>query len=392
MITQIKKMILYRLDTIIVFALLTTVCVYSQSFFSMRGLGEQIIYTDAISSSLGGLVSLGRENPSFPISLDKTTFYASILPSLVLGSENGSNRGTYDIRPLSVDGKIPLPYGFRVGLKLSEQFNQNFNIYSDSTQFSNYWVRRHIVGQGGIYRITGGIGKSVFDDHLTLGFEYSKLLGQSMERWFFEVMNGNYLTIDTINTNYSGNSIRFGATSKISFLTLGIMAENILPVMINSNVVTHGIVIDSVKGLKFTAPYNIGCGVAIDKFFKTTLFLDVFYENWSNTKLADTLSTGYKNSMKFSIGAEHWLNDNYPVRVGLRYYQTYLSDHTGKQINEVALTCGSSVKIPKFGFLDYSLEILQRQGKDLKETIARLNFSLSYDEAWKKRTRRWGNY
>jgi hypothetical protein len=132
--------------------------------------------------------------------------------------------------------------------------------------------------------------------------------------------------------------------------------------------------------------------MVIDKLPQTKFFLDIYYENWSNIKLADTLVSGYKNSMKYSIAAEHWLNDNYPLRIGLRYYQTYLEDHLGNQINEVALTGGSSIKIPKFGFFDYSLEIIQRRGKILKETIGRINFSFSYDEAWKKRTRRWGNY
>jgi hypothetical protein len=392
MITQIKNLGLHRFYKIIILGLISIICIQGQSFFSMRGFGEQIIYTDAISSGLGGLVSLGRENPSFPLTLDKTTFYASIAPSFVFGQQNRMKRAIYDIRPIAVDGKIPLPYGFRIGLKLAEQFNQNFNIYSESTQFSNYWIRRHIIGQGGIYRIAGGISKSFFDQQLSLGFEYSKLLGQSMERWYFEVMNGSYITIDTINTNYSGNSIRFGALANISFITLGVSVENILPGRISSKVISHGVVVDSVKGLKFTAPYNIGLGIIVNKLSGTKFFLDIFYENWSNTKFSDTLVTGYKNSMKYSVAAEHWLNDIYPLRIGLRYYQTYLKDHLGNQINEIALTGGSSIKIPKFGFLDYSLEIMRRQGKELKETIGRINFSFSYDEAWKKRTRRWGNY
>jgi hypothetical protein len=393
MITQIKNLRLHRLSgTIVIALLITAVSIKGQSFFSMRGFGEQLLYTDAYSSSLGGLVSLGRENPAFPIALEKTSFCASVTPDFVIGQESGASRVIYDIRPVSVDGKIPLPYGFRAGLKLSEQFNQNFNIYSESTQFSNYWIRRHIIGQGGIYRLTGGIGKSFFNRKLTLGFEYSKLLGQSMERWYFEVMNGNYITLDTINTNYSGNSIRFGAMANISFVTIGLSAENILPGRINGNIISHGTIVDSVRGLKYTAPYNIGIGMVIDKLPQTKFFLDIYYENWSNIKLADTLVSGYKNSVKYSIAAEHWLNDNYPLRIGLRYYQTYLEDHLGNQINEVALTGGSSIKIPKFGFFDYSLEIIQRRGKILKETIGRINFSFSYDEAWKKRTRRWGNY
>lgn len=137
-------------------------------------------------------------------------------------------------------------------------------------------------------------------------------------------------------------------------------------------------------------PYGIGFGLLIDKLPKTKFFFDLLYKDWSKTKLADTVVSGFKNSMKYSLAMEHWLTDYYPLRVGLRYYSSYLQDHFDNQIKEYALTCGSSVPIPKFGYFDYSLEIIRRQGKELKETIGRLNFSLSFEEAWKKRVRHWG--
>jgi hypothetical protein len=362
----------------------------AQSFFAMRGFGEEILFSDANASGLGGLVNLSRENPSFPLDLNKTSFYANVLSGFVYGKQGTSSRMIYDIRPLMVEGKIPLPYQFRIGLKLSEMFNQNFDIYSDSLQFSGYWTRRHIIGKGGIYRLGGNIGKTLFNQKLSCGVEYSKLFGQGLEQWYFDVLDGNYLTLDSVITAYSAHNLRFGITADVASLTLGITVEDILPGIINSRVMSHNSIVDSVSGLKFDLPYGIGFGVIVDKLPQTKFYLDFLYKNWSNTKIANAPVTKFQNSTKYSLAVEHWLTDYRPLRIGLRYYSSYLLDHTNSQIKEYALTGGSSVVIPKFGYFDYSLEIIQRNGTEVKETIGRINFSLSFEEIWKKRTRRWG--
>jgi len=391
MITQIKNYRLHRLNKIfLVFIFISAASCFGQSFFSMKGFGEEILYTDANSAALAGLVGLSRENPAFPIALTKTNFSGTVLSNFVYGQENSKSRMIYDIRPLVIDGKIPLPYNFRIGMNLRERFNQNFDIYSDSIPFSGYWTRRQIIGKGGIYGLSFNAGKSFPKQKISLGFEYSRLLGQAVERWYFDIINGNYRTEDSITTNYSAHNLRFGICSEISFITLGIFGEDILPGKISSKVVSHGAVVDSVDGLKFNLPYSLGIGLAVNKFERTKLYFDVFYRAWDKTTIADTAVSRFSNSMKYSIAAEHWLTDYYPLRVGLRYYSLYLTDHLGLQIKEYALTCGSSMPIPKFGYFDYSLEIIQRQGKEIKETIGRINFSLSFEEAWKKRTRRWG--
>jgi hypothetical protein len=173
--SKLKKNSLYYI-LIIFFCILSFG--YSQSFFSMRGFGEEILATDAVSSSLGGLVSLSRENPSYPIALNKTSFYANVLSGFVYGQQGTAKRMIYDIRPIRVQGKIPLPFESRIGLKISEMFNQNFNIYSDSLLFSGYWTRRHIIGKGGIYQLGANLSKSFFNNKFSLGAEYLRLFGQ----------------------------------------------------------------------------------------------------------------------------------------------------------------------------------------------------------------------
>jgi len=395
MIARIKNQITQiSILTIICVIVLSNLCnqfCFGQSFFSMRGFGEELLYTDATASSLGGLVGLGRVNPSFPLSLSKTTFSATVFSNFVYGQQSGNSRMIYDIRPVTLDGKFPLPYQLRVGIKLSELFNQNFNIYSDSIPFSGTWTRRHIIGQGGIYGLSVNVGKSLFKDKLALSFEYSKLLGQALESWYFEVLSGNsYITHDSVITTYSAHRLCFGAFANINYLSFGLVMEDILPGIINSKVISHSVVVDSVNGLTFNLPYGVGFGIVFDKFPKTKFMADFMYRNWEKATIADASIPSLRNSMKYSLAVEHWLTDKYPLRVGLRYYASYLSDHTGKGIDEFALSCGSSVPIPKFGSFAYSLEIIRRQGQEVKETIGRLNISLYYEEVWKKRTRRWG--
>ncbi|MCX8015241.1 MAG: hypothetical protein N2748_04405, partial [candidate division WOR-3 bacterium] len=126
----------FCIKTTLISILILVSLINAQSFFSMKSFGEEILYSNAGAIGLGGLVSLHQENPSYPLELDKTTFSASVLSSLVYGKSGKSGRMVNDIRPMMVEGKIPLPYQFRIGVGLSEIFNQNFNVYSETTSFS----------------------------------------------------------------------------------------------------------------------------------------------------------------------------------------------------------------------------------------------------------------
>lgn len=384
------KKILRFFGYIIIFNLVIMQSVSAQSFFSMKGFGEEILVTDAYASGLGGLVVLSNENPAYPLVLNKTEFHATVLSNFVYGQQTGRRRMIYDIRPLLFHGKVPLPYKFSFGVKLSEIFNQNFDVYSESIPVANYWTRRHIVGKGGIYCISAQLGKRLFNDKLSFGLEYSKLIGQAVEQWNFEVFQGSYLTSDTVEIEYSAHRLRFGLITDLSYLTIGIIAEDILAGTINQNVMSHNSIVNSASGIKINLPNSLGLGLSFDRIPKTTLFADFFLRNWSQTTIDDTVVNRYSNSMKVSLSAEYYLKENLPLRIGVRYYQSYQPDFSGCNIKEYALAAGSRVMILKFGGFNYSLELIQRQGHYVKEMIGRFYFSLAYEEVWKKRTRRWG--
>jgi opacity protein-like surface antigen len=356
----------------------------------MKGFGEEVLFSHACATGLGGLVGLSHENPAYPLILNKTEFHATVVGKLAYGQQTGKNRLIYNIQPLSLHGNIPLPYKFSIGFKLSELFNQNFDVYSESIPVANYWTRRHIVGKGGIYGLSAQMAKRLLDDKLGLGFEYTKIIGQELEQWNFEVFEGSYQTSDTVEIRYSAHRLRAGVGASLSDLVIGLVYEQNLIGTISQKVISHNSIVDSVSGVKFNLPQGIGVGLSYAGIYKTVLYADLFYRNWSATTINDTVISRYINSMKISLGVEYALKENLPLKVGIRYYQSYLKDINGKNITEYALTLGSRMPITNFGGIDYSLEIMQRQGQDIKETIGRLNFSFAYEEAWKKRTRRWG--
>jgi len=372
------------------FALLSIIIfssVQAQSFFSLRGLGEEIINSDAVMTSLGSDISLSYQNPSFPIIKENAIFEAGIIGSGVLGKQANNQRLIADARPNCLKGIFALPLSFGIGFGLSERFNQNFDVYSDTLISPGY--QRQVVGYGGIYNLGVSIAKS-FYDRVGLGVEYNRNFGDAHERWFFEALPSSNITTDTVIANYSGDLLKFGLSANIWKITLGVLYEKNLPIYINSRVLSHGVVTDSINNLKFELPDKLGFGLSFNPFEKFTIFLDYFNRNSQNTKINDSISAIYHNSTKYSLGFAYQLNERYILRLGYRNYDWYFTEVTNKVIKEQAITLGTGIPIPKFGSFNFSLELINRKGGSLTENICRLNLTLHYEEAWKRRKRQWG--
>jgi opacity protein-like surface antigen len=360
----------------------------AQSFFSMRGLGEEIINTDAIMNSLGGTVIFSYQNPSYPVINENTVFEATIIGIGVYGKDANHRRFIADARPNYLKGIFSLPYEFGIGLGLSERFNQNFDVYSDT--IANPGYQRHIVGYGGIYSFAISLSRS-FYKHIRFGLEYNRHFGDAQERWFFETSQTTTITTDTVTTDYRGDAFKFGFCANLFSFNLGVLYEKNLPLYISSQVLSHGVLTDSISNLKFQFPPRIGFGLSFNAINKLTFYLDYFHRNSENTTIADTNWTIFKNSNKYSLGIEYKLDEKHSLRAGYRYYDWYFTDHSNSIINEQAITLGSSIPIPKFGAFNFALELINRKGSSLSEKICRLNVTLHYEEAWRIRKRRWGS-
>jgi hypothetical protein len=358
--------------------------VCAQSFFSSRGLGEQVYQSDAASQALGGLFSSSLRNPAYPVLATRSNFTVS---ALLLGNyavQDSWQRLTGAGRPEFFRARIPLPWEFRLGLGFSDWYNQDFDVYSESLAA----YRRRVVGRGGIYDLDVSLARSFFQS-LSVGAEYCRLLGGSNELWRFDAYSGNYVTFDTIGYDYSGNALRFGLCGNLSLLSASAFYEQILGFDIESHIRTHGsLVLDTTLPVRM--PARFGGSLAIAPAPGWRILLDVLTQNAAQSTIGGDTLPDLKNALRAVFGVQYLLNDRYPLRFGLRYHDWYLKAAQNRAIREIAVTAGSSLPLAGLGSFDFSLEYANQGTAALKENLLRANLTLYFEEPWKKRTRNWG--
>jgi hypothetical protein len=358
----------------------------AQSFFSSRGFGEEITYSDAASGALGGLITASSRNPAYPLGTSKTNFTAS---ALVLGNyatdDGGRHRALGDVRPEFIKVRVPLPVGLRLGLGLEERFNQDFDVYSDS--YPQY--RRHVVSKGGIYDINASIAASLFRT-VSLSAEYNRLFGGSSELWRFDAFEGNYTTFDTIQYNYAGDALTLGLYAQRWVVGLGGFFQPVLDFNLNSWVRTHGSVSESLIAEPVGFPARYGAGLVISPTASLKVFLEGAKSDAAKLTIGGSTRPEFHNSLEGVLGVQYMLDDVHPLRLGARLNNWYLSDAGGMPVREIAVTGGSSFPIAGLGSFDFSVEYMNRAGTAIHENVARAGLTLYFEEPWKARKRRWG--
>jgi hypothetical protein len=369
-------------------------CLSAQSFFSMRGFGEELMTSDAASAGMGGLVIFSPRNPAYPIALNQTTLTASGLALADIGTDSNGSRLIGNGRPDFFQARLPLPASFRLGLGFAEWYNQDFGVYSES--LADY--RRSVAGLGGIYGLNASLGRS-FGDYATIAVEYSRLLGTSTESWQMDVYNGNYVTLDSVEYNYSGDAVCLGAAGRLpSFrlwkqgptaISLGGFYEKVLDFQIDSRTRTHQSTSESL-GVPVAFPGRYGLGLTVSPVPDLKFSLEGIRQNASQITINDSTTGYFRDMQSIVLGGEYRLDEYHPLRLGLRLQNWYLAAAGNQPIKEVAITTGSAVPIMGFGSLDFSLEYARRTSAALQENVLRSQVTLYFEEPWKKRTRNWG--
>lgn len=353
---------------------------FGQSFFSTRGLGEEILSYDAYQSSLGKNYLFSYENPSFPLRFNSTVTIGNISQQILFAQEKRNKRFLYHYQIDYVKISIPTFYQTSFGLGLRRRFSQDFNIYSE-TAGSYYW---HISGKGGINSVSFSLGKR-FQDILSLGFSYQYLFGGSEEEWSFET-EGISLTQETIFGQYNGSSYQFSFLSRINSLQLGSAIEIFSPI----KYLGYLSVPSETTRKKISLPLIFNFGIAYNLSEYRQMLFGLNFKNWRKVKLEEKVAPNFTNGFLFSFGFSDYWQEKIPFRLGYSENLWYLLTKAGKRIGESSLNFGTSIKVPKFGFFDLNLETFYRRGSTLKELGIKILFSPRYDETWKKRERRWG--
>lgn len=368
---------------------------FGQSFFNTRGLGEMTGPADAQTVGLGGGSALSYLNPGILVELPKTAFVATVSATGTVGSEAGRQRFFGTVRPEGFSSAFPLPFSTRLVLGLDQRFNQEFDVWSDT--LADTACRYHVVGRGGIYALNAGLAKSLFGVGC-VGLGYSHYLGSAREDWRFETPDGIYTSTDTVEVRYSANGLRLGAAVRTSVVSLAGYYEPAFGLSAQSFKRVHGLVRDSLAKYRFELPPAIALGATVEPFAPVLVAAGFEYRPWSRTR-RDRVPADFLDAARFSAGIQYAAAPQHPVRLGYSYEPWYYAAEPGvdpgwspapQRITEHALSLGTSLPIPHFGSLDIAVELARRNSVALTETAGRLFLSLSYGEAWLKRTRRWG--
>jgi len=352
----------------------------AQSFFSTRGLGEEILSFDAFQSSLGKTYIFSYENPAFPLDLKNTITMGNINQQILFARERENRRLLYQFLIDYVKILIPGFYQTNWGLGLRRRFSQDFDIYSE-TRDSYYW---HIIGRGGINSLSFSLGKRI-RDIFAFGISYNYLFGGSEEVWSFETEE-KVLTQETIFGQYQGSSYQFSLLGRIGNLQLGGGGE-IFPSFRYQGYLSVPSETTK-KEIKIPAIFNLGLAYNLNEYRR--IFFGGNLKNWRKIKLDGKEFPIFTNGLLISIGFLDYWQEKIPFRIGYAENFWYLLSKSGRRIGESSLTFGTSIKIPKFGFFDLNLETFYRRGGELKEIGVKLLTSPRFDETWKKRERRWG--
>jgi hypothetical protein len=367
----------------------------AQSFFNSRGLGEITPAGEARVAGLAGPSALSTLNPGIFVGLDQASFHVTALGAAVLGTQYGNSRTLGEARPAAFNVATPLPVGTRLFAGINQKFSQDFNVWSESLADTAY--RRHIVGRGGIYALRVGLAKSLFDK-VCVGAEFDHVMGGSRENWRFELENGGATSTDTIEVDYVGNTFKVGASFQSHVFSLAAYYEPALDLNVRRYKRVHGVISDTTRYYDISLPQSYSLAAGVKPRGKIGFDIGLTVYPWQGATIATddgVLSLHYRNVWRGSIGAAYDIDSLHPVRVGYSrqtwYYDAGSDLYMGRNpITENGIHLGTSVPVPKFGALDVSGEVLLRHSHTLDEVAGRLMLTLSYSEAWLKRTRRWG--
>lgn len=364
----------------------------AQSFFNIQGLGEPIYGATALTSALGKPVAISPGNPGNFIHLAQTSIEMTFGGIATIGQQANLTRGVFHIRPLTFYGAIPLPSRTRVLLGIDETFNQDFDVWSESLS-EVAPTRHHIVSRGGIYSLNAGIAQS-FLSHFCSGILLRVHLGGSRENWLYITSEGTIAT-DTIAIDYSALTARVGAAAQFKPVTFTASFDPPFRLTGRRWKLIHGATSDSFRTYQIELPSIFNLGAEIGPFGKNLSFaLGLELRPWTQAKI-NNATAEYHSTLRPSFGIEYEILPHHPLRLGYSTTNWYcLITATKKPIKENAFHLGTGIPIPKFGGINLAGELVLRKGQTpsgwLKETSGRIILTLSYQETWAKRTRRWG--
>ncbi|MBN2379473.1 hypothetical protein JXM67_06690 [candidate division WOR-3 bacterium] len=299
--------------------------------------------------------------------------------------------GNFMVRPERLNFFFALPARFGLSAQITERYNLDFSIQSDSARSGDFTLIRKVLSRGGIGGFRIGVDKSFYDIGY-LGIGYERLFGGAWERWDSKVLilrpdsdstivDFEETTVDSLLYHFAGNGlwgmagVKVGPVEVRGFygFPLGLTVTTELATLRDTSTT------DSVS---YTQPAEFG-GIA--RFSARKMGLELSYLQLKGEENGLGLVPGHHIQLN-----SLWKFEHIDLTAGVGYNKWYVQTVDTSTISDVFLSLGTRIPIKSYGYGTIGLTGGLRKGGDLSEYYVELRAGLLFKELWKRRERMWG--
>ena len=403
-----KKYTLAKLLILITFFLFNSI--QAQSYYSSKEFGVQSYFPNSQAIGIGGTFiavvdgfQINTLNPAGLVSIPVTRLSGDFIHEAIW---NKSKNETGFSKYTNLNG-ISLAIPFKAGKLVSafcinptSQFDYE---YENTGQIDDYNYSKKIIAQGGLNKISVGIGFSPIR-RVSFGAAFNYYFGKLEQTWQVDYVSdlfwdtSNKLTRKMWGFNFSTGMI----VNPIPPLFLGAFYSS--NYKLNSqdhikNSTTKGSMLYTVSKydydqIELTMPESWGIGLSYIIKKKYRVACDYMTEQWSDFKINDITAEDYQNRHRIGVGLEMLPSVNMlakyyekmTFRVGYFYQGLDLLDINGNSISEYGVTLGFG--FPYYGTLG-RIDVALKYGvrgdlskNPVEENIFQLFISITGGEKW----------
>ena len=314
-------------------------------------------------------------------SMSETILEARFTSEYVYATDAQAGQNAFLVRPERFRFYFPLPWRFGLGAQITQRFNLDFYVESDSARSADYTLIRRVKGRGGIEGLRLSLDKG-FYDIIYLGVGYERLFGGAWERWDSEIVELNQITVDSLLYYFGGNGVWGMAGFKLGPLELRGFYAHPLGLQVTTEVQTSRdtTVVDSAS---YTPPAELG-GVLAYSTDKLELGLAYIQQ-----KAEDPGSLSFITGHLVEVNGG-WELKPFILTGKAGWKSWYVESAGGSPIRDIYLGIGTRIPIESYGYGVIQLSGGLRNGGKISEYHIGLRAGLEFRELWKKRERMWG--
>jgi len=369
----------------------------AQSIFGSYGIGELRYFIHTRSAGMGGAglavpdaIAQNHLNPALMAAAGYTSFSGGLQYEGINLSRSSRTYTSQHMQAYNFGFTIKATKTFAFGGGLVPYSDTDFSIIAKTPGYT-----KKLEGSGGTSMASFGAAYR-FNKNISLGINYLLLFGASDETW----------SIDFTDNYYDDSVSKFDRSRWGSGVSVGMHAA-VLPGLHVGGTFFSKITLNTTNRVSYYSgknstsaggairlPYSYGAGAAYTVKQRFTVAGDIFFWQFNNLEDAAFQSRQYRNSTRYSIGAELApeqraslsLFQKLSYRIGFYYWDLYSRDIDNSPLSEAFVTAGCMLPfLGNTARIDIALEGGMRSSQSQalgSEKIFRLHVSLTGGEIW----------